>query len=66
MSILRMVARLLALLWIDKRTSEACYEWIFMGDEVVYKNGVRVTVELMEEPEVWLVTRGNVTLSKPT
>lgn len=64
MSVLRMCARMLAMLWLDRRGRGLVDSWIFMGDEVVYKYGVRVTVEVLDQQEEsWLLTRGNVTVS---
>ena len=64
MSVLRMCARMLALIWLDKRNASRVDSWIFMGDEVVYKYGVRVTVEVLDQQEEsWLFTRDNVSVS---
>jgi hypothetical protein len=55
---------MLAMLWLDRRGRGLVDSWIFMGDEVVYKYGVRVTVEVLDQQEEsWLLTRGNVTVS---
>jgi len=66
MSMLRLFARGLAMLWLDKRGASVEDSWLFMGDEVVYKYGVRVTIEVVnpiESEHAWLCTRGNVSIS---
>lgn len=63
MSVLRMCARMLAMLWLDKRGRCLVDSWIFMGDEVVYKYGVRVTVEVLDQDEqeqTWLLSNVSV------
>lgn len=68
MSILRMAANFLAVLWLERKDKySACESWLFNKDEVIYKYGVRVTVELLpkENVEEWLATRGNVSVTEP-
>jgi hypothetical protein len=54
---------MLAMLWLDRRGRGLVDSWIFMGDEVVYKYGVRVTVEVLDQDEqeqTWLLSNVSV------